>query len=119
MTLNSSLRNAAESMLNNLGMDAELIVEQITMDRAANRSYVSGETRYAVKVSPPAPFTQLVNGTYVVTEDLVVLLAAQNLVHVPAVGEKLELAGKVYSIIGAPPLYGGNDPVAYEVRLAK
>jgi hypothetical protein len=104
-------------MLQRLGMNAEIIVENKVFDRAENRSYEQEPTTHIVKCSPPTPFIQTLDGTRIVTEDLSVMVAAQGLAITPEVRHKFRLAGKLYRVLGVDPVYGGDDPVAYALRL--
>lgn len=117
-TTNQSLRLAAHRMLTRLGMDATITVTEETFDRAAGRAYGTSESQYAVKVSPPEPYIQTLAGERQVTEDLYTLVAALNLAHVPTNRDRITVAGKTYTIVGVEPIYGGNDAVAYGMRLA-
>lgn len=105
-------------MLLRLGMDATIVVTEEAFDRAAGRAYKTGESQYSVRVSPPEPFVQTLAGDRHVTEDLYTLLAARNLTYVPKHKDKITIAGKKYTVVGVEPIYGGNDPVAYGLRLS-
>lgn len=116
--LNARLRGVALDLITRFGMDAELVVTEIARDKAAGSVYKTDAQRYSVRVSPPEPYFQDVNGQRVAVDELVTSMAAQGAPAVPQRKQKLLVAGREHTILSVRPVYGGNDPVLYEMRLS-
>jgi len=117
MSLNEDLRAAAKNLLQSLGGDGTLVVETTAFDKEEGRAYVTDVQSHSVKMSPPSPYVQFFNGVAVITEDLLTIVAADGLAVVPVQRNKLIFASKTHTIVAVEPLYGGNLPVAYQLRM--
>lgn len=115
--LNQRMRNVAQALIERLGADAVLVVPNVVKDKEEGRVYEQSSTEHAVRISPPEPYYEFGSGQRVETRDLTCMLAAQGNIA-PQLKQRVRVFGREFEIVGVEPVYAGNDPAAYTLRLA-
>ena len=118
--LDDKLPATALALLAKYGTSATFTVESLAYAAATGITTPTTTAAYALKISPPAPYSQgLVDGELIRSDDLRTTLAASGLAFTPYIGQKVTFDGKVWSVQEVRPLRSGDLVAAYELRLRR
>lgn len=113
--LDTNLLPAILSLLDRLGKT--VTVHDVPGAVNVSTGRVSGTPdSWSVKVTPPAPVKQsLVDGDVVQTRDAAMLVAAQDIVFTPTIGQRVVVDSLSYKVVKVIPLYSGELICAYRL----
>lgn len=119
-TIDTKLRDKADSVLATYGKDLTFAVRTKTYDPTTGATTYGAATNTVVKGSPPGPYERrFVDGDVVRLSDARTIVAAKNLTFTPTIGIKVSFDSTDWQVVSARPMYSGEQVAAWELQLRR
>ena len=114
------LATVAKEKVDKYGLSATLTVNVVgAYNVATDAPAASTPTAYSVKATPPELRSTYAPGAAVIQQGLETFVAAEGLAVVPVQGDKLTVAGIVFTVIEVTWVFPGDGVALYGLRVAR
>lgn len=114
MSLALDLRNAATSVLRDLGKNGTISKTTTgTYDQTTGITSAGTTTAYSIRVALTAYANKDIDGTVILAKDRKAIISASNLLVTPAVGDKIIVSLVQYTIIEVMTIDAGGIALVY------